>query len=90
MPNITSAKKRMRQNAKRRLRNRMVRTKARTFVKKANESLASGDAESATEAVRQAMSQLDRAAQKGTLHTRNADRRKARLAKRLATLVRSV
>ncbi|MCE5260090.1 MAG: 30S ribosomal protein S20 [Chloroflexi bacterium] len=86
MPNIKSAKKQMRQNAKRRMRNRMVRAKTRTFIRKANDTIAAGDQSAAVEAVQAAMSQLDRAAQKGVVHPNNADRRKSRLAKKLAAL----
>ncbi|MHB9031794.1 MAG: 30S ribosomal protein S20 [Anaerolineae bacterium] len=89
MPNITSAKKRMRQNVKRRMRNRMVRTKARTFVKNSTDALASGEVTPAAEAIREAMSQLDKAAQKGVIHRNNADRRKSRLAKKLSALTQS-
>ncbi len=76
----------MRQNAKRRMRNRMVRAKTRTFIKKANDTIAAGDPSAAVEAVQAAMSQLDRAAQKGVVHPNNADRRKSRLAKKLVAL----
>lgn len=86
MANIESAKKRMRQNVKRRVRNRMVRNKTRTFVKKANQMIEAGDQSAAIIAVQAAMSQLDRAAQKGVVHHNNADRRKSRLAKKLQTL----
>jgi small subunit ribosomal protein S20 len=86
LPNIESAKKRMRQNVKRRASNRMIRTRSRTFVKKANDAIASGDQATAVAAVQEAMSQLDKAAQKGIVHRNNADRRKARLAKKLSAL----
>jgi len=86
LANIKSAKKQMRQNEKRRLRNRMVRSKTRTYVRKANEAILEGDQAAAVDSVQAAMSQLDRAAQKGVLHRKNADRRKSRLAKRLQSL----
>ena len=86
MANIESAKKRVRQNIKRRVRNRMVRNKTRTFIKKANQLIEAGDQNAAIVAVQAAMSQLDRAAQKGVVHHNNADRRKSRLAKKLQTL----
>ena len=86
LANIESAKKRMRQNIKRRVRNRMVRNKTRTFVKKANQLIEAGDQSAAIIAVQAAMSQLDRAAQKGVVHHNNADRRKSRLAQKLQTL----
>ncbi|TFG67518.1 MAG: 30S ribosomal protein S20 [Anaerolineales bacterium] len=86
MANIESAKKRVRQNVKRRARNRIIRSKTRTFVKKANQMIEAGDQSEAIVAVKAAMSQLDRAAQKGVVHHNNADRRKARLAKKLLAL----
>lgn len=86
MPNTKSAMKRMRQNEKRRLRNRMIRTRMRTFIKKAREALAIGDPALASEAVREAVSQIDRAAQKGVIHRNAAARRKSRLMKRLNLL----
>jgi small subunit ribosomal protein S20 len=79
-----SAKKRIRQNIKRRKRNQVVRTRARTFVKRARLAIAAGDKEAAREAVRVAASELDKAASKGAIHHRNAARRKSRLMKQLA------
>lgn len=86
MPNTKSALKRMRQNEKRRIRNRIIRSRMRTFVKKAREAIAAGDHALAAEAVREAVSQLDRAAQKGVIHRNAAARRKSRLMKRLNAL----
>ena len=86
MPNLPSAKKRMRQNVKRRKRNQLFRTRARSYIKLARVALDSGDTEAASEAIRDAVSQLDRAASKGVIHRKNASRRKSRLMKRLAEL----
>ena len=76
----------MRQNAKRRVRNRMVRSRMRTFVKKANAVIATGDRALAEEAVQAAISELDKAAQKGVIHRNNAARHKSRLMRRLNLL----
>ena len=86
MPNIKSAEKRMRQNEKRRLRNRIYRGGARTQIKNANKTLESPEADLATaqEQTLLAIKSLDRAASKGVLHKNNAARRKSRLMKRLA------
>lgn len=84
MANISSQIKRNRQNEKRRLRNRDFRGAARTAVKDALTSIATGQDSSAT--VMAAISALDKAAQKGAIHRRNAARRKGRLLKRLAAL----
>jgi len=86
LANIKSAIKRNKQNEKRRLRNRVYRGRARTFVKDARESIAAGSLEEARAATLKAVSALDKAAEKGTLHRNNAARRKSRLMKRLAEL----
>ncbi len=82
MANIKSAIKRNKQNEKKRIRNRVFRGAARTFVAKAQKTISDGTAESA-EAVKTAISALDKAAEKGVLHKNNAARRKSRLMKRL-------
>ncbi len=86
MPNIKSAAKRMRQNEKRRLRNRWFRGRARTFNKKALKAMEAGDVEAAHTYVHQAIKALDKAAEKGILHKNNVARRKSRLMKRLHAL----
>ena len=86
MANIKSAIKRNKQNEKRRLRNRVILGKARTAVKKARQEMASGSPEEARAATLLAISALDRAASKGSVHKNNAARRKGRLMKRLAQL----
>ncbi len=83
MPNTRSAKKRLRQNEKRRLRNRWFRGRAKTFIKKAKKAMMAGDAESAVYYTRLAIKALDKAAAKGILHERNVARRKSRLMKQL-------
>ncbi len=84
MANIASQIKRNRQNEKRRLRNRNYRGSARTAVKDAMTTMTGGQDSSAS--VLAAISALDKAAQKGAIHHRNAARRKGRLLKRLASL----
>jgi small subunit ribosomal protein S20 len=81
LANIPSAKKRMRQNVKRRARNQKIRSRARTAVKRAREAVSSGTG--AEQAVQQAVSELDRAASRGVIHKKNAARRKSRLAKQM-------
>jgi small subunit ribosomal protein S20 len=83
LANIASAKKRNRQNVKRRIRNRDIRTRARKQVKIARQAV-QADAKSADSAVRAATSELDRAAARGVVHKKNAARRKSRLMKSLA------
>ena len=61
----------------------MYLSRARTYIKRTNKLIDLGKWEEATSAARLAGSALDRAAQKGILHTRNAARRKSRLYRRL-------
>lgn len=86
MANTRSAIKRMRQNEKRRLRNRRFSSGARTYVRKARLAIDEGDAAAARQATLEAISALDKAAEKGILHKNNAARRKSRLMKHLATM----
>ena len=86
MANTKSAQKRIRQNEKRRVHNRVFRGSARTFVKKARLAIENGDVDAARTATMEAISALDKAAQKGILHNNNAARRKGRLMKQLAAL----
>ena len=86
MANIKSQIKRNRQNQKRRARNRVYRGSARTYVKKARLAIESGDVDAARAATLQAVSALDKAAEKGVLHKNNVSRRKGRLMKKLAAL----
>ncbi|HYL51311.1 MAG TPA: 30S ribosomal protein S20 [Acidimicrobiia bacterium] len=81
MANIRSQKKRNRQNEKRRVRNKSVRTELKTRVKNAREAVVAGD-ESAPELVRVAQKRLDKAGAKGVIHKNAAARRTSRLMKR--------
>ncbi len=84
MPNLKSAAKRMRQNEKRRERNRVSRGRPRSYIKQARAAVAAGDFEAAEALTALAIKALDKAAQKGTIHGNNAARRKSRLVKLLA------
>ena len=86
MANIKSQIKRNRQNDKRRLRNRIHIGRARTAVKKARLAIGEGGIDTARQATLDAISALDKAAEKGVLHKNNAARRKSRLMKHLAAL----
>jgi small subunit ribosomal protein S20 len=86
LANIKSAIKRNKQNEKRRIRNRVIRGSARTAVKKARTVLSGSDSVAARQAAMEAISVLDKAAEKGVLHKNNAARRKSRLMRRLAAL----
>jgi small subunit ribosomal protein S20 len=84
LANIKSQIKRNRQNEKRRLRNRTNRGAARTAVKDARTALESKP--DSQKSVLFAISMLDKAANKGAIHPRNAARRKGRLMKQLNML----
>ena len=81
MANTKSAEKRIRSNERKRLRNQMYRSRVKTLVRKAEQVIASGQANE--EAVREAISTLDKAASKGIIHRNNAARRKSRLVKKV-------
>ena len=83
MANTKSAKKRIRQNEKRRIRNREVMSRAKTYLKRARVAIDEGNAAETHEAVEIAVRELDRAVSKGVLHANNAARRKSRLMARL-------
>ena len=79
MANTKSAIKRIRSSERKRQRNRMVRSAARTEVKRARNLMESGELEEAAESTQRALRLLDKAAAKGVIHKRNASRRKSRL-----------
>lgn len=83
MANVKSAIKSIRQDARKTLRNRPVRSSLKTFVKSAVTEISKGGQESSQELVRVAISNLDKAAQKGIIHKNQAARRKSRLMKKL-------
>lgn len=82
MPNIKSAKKRVKVIATKTLRNKSINSGLKTEVKKANAAL-DNNAENKAEAVRVAMKKIDQAAAKGVLHKNTAARRKSALARKL-------
>ena len=85
MPNIKSAKKRVKVIAVKTARNKSERTYLRGMVKKAETSLATA-AENSAEAVRAAIKAVDQAAAKGIIHKNTASRKKSALAKKLNTV----
>ena len=86
MANIKSQIKRNRQNLVARERNKKVRSRTRTMVKRFEAAVEAGDKDAATAAYADASSALDRAADKGVIHKNAASRKKSRLAKRLTTI----
>ena len=86
MANIKSQIKRNRQNEKRRLRNKSVKSALKTAIRKFHEAAASGDTESATVLLRDAGRKLDKAASKGVIHKNQAANRKSAITKKMHSL----
>lgn len=86
MANIASQIKRNRQNETRRQRNKQVRSKLKTDIRRFNDAAETGDVESATEAYQVASRSLDKAASKGIVHRNTAANRKSGMAAKLAKL----
>ena len=84
MPHSLSAKKRVRQNEKRRLRNKAVRSGVRTAMKSFRNMVESGDFEGARANFGLVQRKLDQAVTKGVFHRRTASRYKSRLSALLA------
>ena len=83
MAHSRSSKERIRVNRKKALHNKSLRSQYRTYTGKAEKLIESGDIDAAEEAVKQAISVLDKTARKRVLHPNNAARRKSRLMKKL-------
>ena len=86
MAHSLSAKKRVRQNEKRRLRNRHRKDILKTSVKGFEVAIVGGDVAKAAEALKKVTQSLDRTAAKHTIHKNAASRKRSRLAKRLNSL----
>jgi small subunit ribosomal protein S20 len=86
MPNIASAKKRMRQDAVRRTRNRAGRSALRTLMKKLRESIAAKKPEECQTQFRELCRKLDQAASKNLVHANAAARTKSRFSKAIKAL----
>ncbi|MDG1859707.1 MAG: 30S ribosomal protein S20 [Emcibacteraceae bacterium] len=86
MANTLQAKKRVRRNAKREVINKARRSRIRTYVKKVELALESGNADEAKVALREAQPELMRGVTKGVLHKKTASRKVSRLAKRVKAL----
>lgn len=84
MPNTEQAKKRLRQDEGRNLRNRMVKSEIKTLTKRLLKAVSEGDQQQATELLRTTQSRLDMAVRKGTLHKNTVSRRKSLLQRKMA------
>ena len=83
MPNIKSAKKRVKVIATKTLQNKMFKSQLRTVVKKYNAAVESGDKAAAAEAYKLAVKKIDQAVAKGILHKNNAAHKKSQFTLKL-------
>jgi small subunit ribosomal protein S20 len=79
LANIKSAKKRIEVIDKKTLRNKMIKSKVKTVIKKVEASIAAGDKEAAKANLLIAISEINKAASKGIYHKNNAARKVSRL-----------
>ncbi len=84
MPVIRSAKKAMRQSAKRKNRNYETRSKVKTAIKNIFKILQTGKKDEAEKMLQKAYSQIDKALKKNIIHRNTAARKKSRLAKAIS------
>jgi len=82
MPNIKSAKKRVKTIRVRTARNAAIKSSVRTAIRRFNEALNQGNPKGSADELNRAFSTVDRAAKKGVIHPNQAARRKSRLARR--------
>ena len=86
MANHKSAKKRIRRNANRAEINKSRNSRIRTFLKRVETAIASGDKEAAQRALREAQPELMRGVSKGVLHKNTASRKMSRLSAKVKTV----
>jgi small subunit ribosomal protein S20 len=86
MANTDSARKRIRQTERRTARNQARKSRMRTFVKKVEAAIASGDKSAAADALQAAQPELQRAATKGVVHKNLVARKISRLSARIKAL----
>ena len=86
MARTLSTRKRVRQNLKRRLRNRIAKATIKTEVKKTLVSISTKNVDTAKSQLKTVYKLLDKAVERGILHKNNAARRKSRLARKIAAL----
>ena len=86
MANSPQSKKRARQNERRYTVNKARRSRIRTFLRKVEEAIASGDKDAATEALRAAQPEIMRGVTKGVYHKNTAARKVSRLSSRVKAI----
>ena len=91
MANSLSSKKRIRQNAKQRLRNRAIKSSMKTQIKKVTEATRTGsDADQVEKELRLAQKKIDQAIAKGIIHKNTASRKKSQLARQFSSAKKKV
>ena len=86
MPNTASAERRVRNSARRAARNQSTESRLKTLERNYLQAVTGQNKEQASAALRNASSALDKAVKVGVIHRRTANRKKSRLAIKLATL----
>ena len=86
MANTASARKRIRQTKTRTERNQARKSRMRTFIKKVETAIAGGNKDVATQALRTAQPEMQRAASKGVTHANTVARKLSRLSARIKAL----
>lgn len=86
MANSPQAKKRVRQTARRTAVNKARRSRIRTYIRKVEEAIASGDQGAARDALKHAQPEIMRGANKGVMHKNTASRKVSRLNSRIKAM----
>ena len=86
MPNKESAKKRLRQTVKKTLENKNRKTRIKTYIKKVEEAISSGELKEANSAFGKAQSEIMKGVTKGILHKNSAGRKVSRLNAKVKSL----
>ena len=90
MPHTKSAKKRLRQNEKRRLANKAKKSVMKTYIKKVLNAVKENNLEDAKKFLPIAMKKIDKAAKTNVIHKNNAARKKSRISKAVALLEKNL
>ena len=86
MAHSKSARKRIRQNERRSIMNRVRKSRIRTYLRKVEEAISAGDKATAAAAFKDAMPELHRGVNKGVMHRNTVSRRLSRLSARIKAL----
>ena len=86
MPNIKSAKKRVKVTAAKTMQNKMLKTALKTSIKKYEAAIVAGDKEAAAETYKATVKKIDKAVAQGLLHKNTAARKKSQFTRKLNTL----